>query len=285
MNKKIILATAIAMALSGTVYAQNTTTTTDQNNAATTTTTTVTADTSSATGSSSWIRGENSAYRFRASDIIGMNVKNLNDDTIGEVDDLIITGGDSVAQAVISVGGFLGIGDKLVTVPYSELNVGGEDNEYVVYNATEEQLEALPEFDYNEGERLGRDIGMARYTPSDSTVTDAQQSAAATMDNAADKVETTTENAVDSTKEATETAAMEVKEEAHDAANSGVWDQIAGNWKQFEGHVKQQWGDLTDDDMTVIEGKRDVLVGKIQERYGISKQEAEQQVDAWAETM
>ena len=48
-------------------------------------------------------------------------------------------------------------------------------------------------------------------------------------------------------------------------------DEIGGNWKQFKGKAKEQWGKLTDDDMTVIEGKRDQLVGKIQERYGYEK--------------
>lgn len=57
------------------------------------------------------------------------------------------------------------------------------------------------------------------------------------------------------------------------------WDQIAGNWKQFKGKAKQQWGKLTDDDLDRMEGKRDELVGKIQNAYGISKEEAERQVD------
>ncbi len=52
-------------------------------------------------------------------------------------------------------------------------------------------------------------------------------------------------------------------------------DEIGGNWKQFKGKAKEQWGKLTDDDMTVIEGKRDQLVGKIQERYGYEKIQAE----------
>ena len=47
-----------------------------------------------------------------------------------------------------------------------------------------------------------------------------------------------------------------------------LMDEIGGNWKQLKGKAKEQWGKLTDDDMTVIEGKRDQLVGKIQERYG-----------------
>jgi uncharacterized protein YjbJ (UPF0337 family) len=59
------------------------------------------------------------------------------------------------------------------------------------------------------------------------------------------------------------------------------WDQIKGNWRQFQGRVKQQWGDLTDDDLTRIEGDRDVLIGRLQERYGIAREEAERQVRAW----
>jgi uncharacterized protein YjbJ (UPF0337 family) len=59
------------------------------------------------------------------------------------------------------------------------------------------------------------------------------------------------------------------------------WDQIKGNWKQLKGRVKQQWGDLSDDDLTRIEGDRDVLVGRIQERYGIAREEAERQVQEW----
>ncbi len=59
------------------------------------------------------------------------------------------------------------------------------------------------------------------------------------------------------------------------------WDQIAGNWKKMSGTVKQKWGQLTDDDLTQIAGKRDQLIGRVQERYGIAKEEAERQVDDW----
>ncbi len=62
------------------------------------------------------------------------------------------------------------------------------------------------------------------------------------------------------------------------------WDRIEGNWKQFKGQVKQQWGKLTDDDIDVIGGKREQLVGKIQEQYGIGKDEAERQVDRFGNT-
>lgn len=60
-------------------------------------------------------------------------------------------------------------------------------------------------------------------------------------------------------------------------------DRIQGNWKQFKGKVKEQWGKLTDDDLDVIAGKRDQLLGKIQERHGITKDEAGKQLSEWHE--
>ena len=59
------------------------------------------------------------------------------------------------------------------------------------------------------------------------------------------------------------------------------WDRIEGNWKQVKGKVKQQWGKLTDDHLDTVAGSRDQLVGKIQENYGIAKDEAESQVKDW----
>lgn len=56
-------------------------------------------------------------------------------------------------------------------------------------------------------------------------------------------------------------------------------DRIRGSWKQVKGKVKEQWGKLTDDDLDVIAGKRDQLLGRIQERHGIAKDEAERQVE------
>ena len=55
-------------------------------------------------------------------------------------------------------------------------------------------------------------------------------------------------------------------------------DQLKGNWKQVQGRVKEQWGKLTDDDLTQVNGQRDQLVGKLQEKYGIAKEEAQKQV-------
>lgn len=60
------------------------------------------------------------------------------------------------------------------------------------------------------------------------------------------------------------------------------WDIIAGKWKQLSGEAKKKWGDLTDDEMLEINGNRDILAGKVQEKYGITKDEAHQQIDKWA---
>ena len=60
------------------------------------------------------------------------------------------------------------------------------------------------------------------------------------------------------------------------------WDQIEGKWKQFKGSARERWGKLTDDDFETVAGKKDNLVGRIQERYGLAKEEAEQQADAWS---
>jgi uncharacterized protein YjbJ (UPF0337 family) len=61
-----------------------------------------------------------------------------------------------------------------------------------------------------------------------------------------------------------------------------AWDRVEGNWKQAKGKIKEQWGKLTDDDLDVINGKREQLEGKIQERYGIEKAKAKEEVDSWS---
>jgi uncharacterized protein YjbJ (UPF0337 family) len=63
--------------------------------------------------------------------------------------------------------------------------------------------------------------------------------------------------------------------------NEMNWDRIEGNWKQFKGNVRQQWGKLTDDQLDVIAGRRDLLQGRIQELYGISRDETEKQLSDW----
>lgn len=63
------------------------------------------------------------------------------------------------------------------------------------------------------------------------------------------------------------------------------WDQIEGNWKQFQGEAKRRWGKLTDDDMTEISGHKDKLLGKLQERYGYAKEQAEREAREFADAM
>jgi uncharacterized protein YjbJ (UPF0337 family) len=59
------------------------------------------------------------------------------------------------------------------------------------------------------------------------------------------------------------------------------WNRVEGNWKQLKGNVKEKWGRLTDDDLDVIAGKRDQLEGKIQERYGIARDQVRKDIDDW----
>ena len=63
------------------------------------------------------------------------------------------------------------------------------------------------------------------------------------------------------------------------------WDRIEGNGKQLKGRVKQKWGKLTDDDLDLSAGKKDELVGKLQERLGIRRDEAERQVSDWTRNL
>jgi uncharacterized protein YjbJ (UPF0337 family) len=63
------------------------------------------------------------------------------------------------------------------------------------------------------------------------------------------------------------------------------WDQVQGKWKQSKGKFREKWGKLTDDDLDVIAGQRDQLVGRIQERYGIAKEVAQDQADAFVQAM
>ena len=60
------------------------------------------------------------------------------------------------------------------------------------------------------------------------------------------------------------------------------WNEVEGNWKQFTGKVKEKWGQLTDDDLTTINGKRENLMGKIQERYGYEKDMVERELTDFA---
>ncbi|CAN5218258.1 hypothetical protein BH10PSE10_BH10PSE10_05270 [soil metagenome] len=63
------------------------------------------------------------------------------------------------------------------------------------------------------------------------------------------------------------------------------WNRVEGNWKQFKGAAKEKWGKLTDDDLNVIEGRREQLEGKLQQRYGFAKYQIHKAVDEWFSTL
>lgn len=60
-------------------------------------------------------------------------------------------------------------------------------------------------------------------------------------------------------------------------------DTIEGNWKQLMGNIQKQWGKLTDDHLTQVNGSREKLTGTIQENYGVAREEAEKQISDWEE--
>ncbi len=87
------------------------------------------------------------ATGYRTSKVVGSTVVNEANETVGTIDDLIVTPTEKVPFAVLSVGGFLGMGSKYVVVPFSSLEV--KDKQMVLHGATKDSLKALPEFKYN----------------------------------------------------------------------------------------------------------------------------------------
>ena len=88
------------------------------------------------------------ATGYRSSKIVGSTVTNGANETVGKIDDLIITRDDRALVAVISVGGFLGVGSKLVAVPYDQLHPTVDNKGFVLNGVTKESLKALPDFTY-----------------------------------------------------------------------------------------------------------------------------------------
>jgi uncharacterized protein YjbJ (UPF0337 family) len=76
-------------------------------------------------------------------------------------------------------------------------------------------------------------------------------------------------------------AQMAFSKQYRDAECVMDWNRIEGNWKQFKGKAKEKWGRLTDDDLDVINGRQDQLEGRIQERYGLAKDQAKKDVETW----
>jgi uncharacterized protein YjbJ (UPF0337 family) len=63
------------------------------------------------------------------------------------------------------------------------------------------------------------------------------------------------------------------------------WDQVEGKWKQVRGQLREKWGKLTDDDLNLIAGQREQLIGRLQERYGIAKEEAQERADEFVKSL
>jgi uncharacterized protein YjbJ (UPF0337 family) len=63
------------------------------------------------------------------------------------------------------------------------------------------------------------------------------------------------------------------------------WDELEGKWKQYRGQLREKWGKLTDDDLHVIAGKREQLIGRLQERYGLAKEVAAKQADEFVKAL
>lgn len=66
---------------------------------------------------------------------------------------------------------------------------------------------------------------------------------------------------------------------------SSMWDKIVGKWMQLKGEIQSRWGKLTDDEVAQINGEREKLAGRLQELYGIAKEEANRQIDEWADAL
>jgi len=102
-----------------------------------------------ATAAVSGVDTKDLAGGYRASKIVGSTVVNDQNETVGKIDDVIISvDGSKEPVAILSVGGFLGVGSKLVAIPYRELKPSPSKNDFVLPGATKDTLKTLPEFHY-----------------------------------------------------------------------------------------------------------------------------------------
>ena len=134
--RRTALAAAIAIALCGPVYAADQGPQTSQYDAAV---------------NYADYRDQQGSYKLRASDLIGRDIHNADNDEIGEIDDLIVSRDGDKVMAIVSLGGFFDLGSKLVAIPYQDLRVT-KDGKRVYYNATKAELEARSEFTYADSE-------------------------------------------------------------------------------------------------------------------------------------
>ncbi len=153
-------------------------------------------------------------YKLKASDLIGKDVKNMNGEDVGSIDDLVIGVNDQVAYAVVSVGGFLGIGDKLVAVPYNKFRMRGED--VLVLDATKESLKKEAAFTYRED----RDTYKARTK---------------------ERVESW-EKRVGDWKEGAAKKGKDAKKETGEKLDQS-WEAVKEQWEKLENATAETWED------------------------------------------
>lgn len=161
-------------------------------------------------------------YMVRASEFIGEDVYNGKGEEVGSVDDLILHRDDKVLYAVLSVGGFLGIGDRLVAVPFDELKIGVKEVDgLVVYDTTKERLKALPEFHY----AVAKDeVSRERF----------MRSAERKVDRWQKRIDENMEGATKSAKEMKKDASARVE---------NAWDKVKAEWTELKNASAEAWDD------------------------------------------
>lgn len=178
----------------------------------------------------------------RASEFIGEDVTNGKGEKVGSVDDLIVSQGDHVLYAVLSVGGILGIGDKLVAVRFEELEIGAKDVDgLILYDTTKEKLKAQPAFHY----------AMAKDEKSRERF---MRSTERRVDRWKGRIDRNMEEAKDNAKDMKEgaskridTAWGKVKEEWQELKNASAdtWDEAKKNFDAAMADLERAWDDAT----------------------------------------
>lgn len=178
----------------------------------------------------------------RASEFIGEDVTNGKGETVGSVDDLIVSQGDQVLYAVLSVGGFLGIGDKLVAVPFEELKIGAKDVDgLVMYDTTKEKLKTQPDFHY----AVAKDEkSRERFIRSTERRVDRWQGR---IDRNMDDAEKSAKDMKQGASERIDSAWTKVKVEwkALKNASADTWDDTKKKFDEAMADLERAWDDAT----------------------------------------
>jgi sporulation protein YlmC with PRC-barrel domain len=162
------------------------------------------------------------AYRLRASEIMGKTVKNAQNETLGKVDDLVLSRDDKAVYAIVSVGGFLGVGDKLVAIRYDELRRDGPNS--FIYNATKDELKSRPAFQFSAADSRSTEASADAY----------RKRMAGEVDQWKGKVEDFSTKANDEGTAAGKTAAQKIDR---------AWDDVKAQWNQLQNASDDTWQD------------------------------------------